>query len=321
MRTIRWGMIGCGDVTEVKSGPGFYKAANSMLYGVMNRTLGKAYDYAGRHPVSRVYETAEELIGDDNIDAVYIATPPSSHKRFALLCAQAGKVCYIEKPMALNYKECTEIIDAFKKTNTKAFVAYYRRRLERFMKVKDLVESGEVGRVRFVEVSYYRPADKQGINGGWRVNPEISGGGIFMDIAVHALDALDFILGEIKTANGICRNQAGLYEAEDNVCACFAFENSVTGTGIWCFNAFKQEDRIQIVGEKGRISFECFGKGPVLLETEAEKVEFAVEMPVHVHQNLIQSIVDELNGIGSCPSTVESAARTAKVCDMIYGRL
>lgn len=321
MKTIRWGMIGCGDVTEVKSGPGFYKANNSMLYGVTNRTISKAYDYAARHPVTKVFETAEELIHDNNIDTVYIATPPDSHKKYALLCAEARKVCYIEKPMALNYKECTEIINAFQKTDTKAYVAYYRRRLERFTKAKELIENNKIGSVKFVNVSFYRPASKQEIEGCWRVIPEISGGGIFMDIAAHTLDALDYILGEITIAKGVCQNQAALYQPEDNVSACFTFENGITGTGIWCFTAFKQVDRVQIVGDEGSLTFECFGTGPLVLETKKEQIEISVETPQHVHQNLIQSIVNELNGTDYCPSTLESAARTAKICDMIYGKL
>lgn len=321
MKTIRWGMIGCGDVTEVKSGPGFYKADHSMLYGVTNRTISKAYDYAKRHSIEKVFKSAEELIADDNIDAVYIATPPSSHKGYALQCAAAKKVCYIEKPMALNYQECVEIMDAFHQTKTKAYVAYYRRQLDQFVTIKNMIESKQIGNVRFVEFSLYRPALDDETEGNWHVNPDISGGGPFMDLAVHELDILDYILGEITEAKGIYQNQASLYQPEDIVSACFKFKNGVTGTGIWCFTAYKSVDMIKIVGDQGSVTFECYGQSPIILETKNSRTELPIQMPMHVHQNLIQSVVDELNGIGNCPSTIESAARTARICDMIYGRL
>ncbi len=320
MKTIRWGMIGCGNVTEVKSGPGFYKANNSILYGVTNRTISKAYDYAKRHPVEKVFETVKGLIYDENIDAVYIATPPNNHKEYALMCADAKKVCYIEKPMALDYAECLEIINAFEKANVKAYVAYYRRRMDKFMKAKAIIDNNTLGDIRFVRVALYRQPQKEEIEGCWRVVPEIAGGGIFMDMAVHELDILDYMLGEMVEAKGIYENQGKIYKPEDNVTACFRFKSGVTGTGVWCFNAYQSVDVIEVVGSLGGITFECFGAGPITLETKKGKQEIAVETPQHVHQNLIQSIVDELNGVGECPSTLLSAARTSRVCDMIYGR-
>src|SRR3954452_10240835 len=101
MRTIRWGIIGCGDVTEVKSGPGFQKATGSALVAVMRRDGDKARDYARRHGVARAYDNADDLIQDPEVDAVYIAPPPSSHADLALRTSAAGKPCLVEKPMAL----------------------------------------------------------------------------------------------------------------------------------------------------------------------------------------------------------------------------
>src|SRR4030095_5976990 len=157
MRTIRWGMIGCGDVTEVKSGPGFQKASHSSLVAVMRRHGELARDYAERHGVPRWYDNAAALINDLEVDAVYIATPPSSHKQYALMCAEAGKPVYVEKPMAVNFEECQAMISAFEVTQIPLFVAYYRRALQRFLKIKELVNSGVIGEVRFVSITLYQP--------------------------------------------------------------------------------------------------------------------------------------------------------------------
>jgi 1,5-anhydro-D-fructose reductase (1,5-anhydro-D-mannitol-forming) len=107
---IRWGMIGCGDVTEVKSGPGFQKAAGSALMAVMRRNGGLAADYARRHGVPRCYDRADALLADDEVDAVYIATPPDTHADYALLAAAASKPAYVEKPMARHTPECDRMI-------------------------------------------------------------------------------------------------------------------------------------------------------------------------------------------------------------------
>ena len=108
----RWGIIGCGDVTEVKSGPALQKATGSALVAVMRRDLSKAQDYARRHGVPRAYNSADALINDPEVDAVYIATPPSSHCALTLAVAAAGKPCLVEKPMAMNHGECRRMIEA-----------------------------------------------------------------------------------------------------------------------------------------------------------------------------------------------------------------
>ena len=141
MKTIRWGMIGCGDVAEVKSGPGFYKADNSTLVAVMRRNGALAQDFAKRHKVPRWHDDAEAIINADDIDAVYIATLTDSHLDYALRCAKAGKPVYVEKPMAMDYAQCRTMIDAAKAAKVPLWVGYYRRALPRFLKVKELLES------------------------------------------------------------------------------------------------------------------------------------------------------------------------------------
>ena len=109
-REVRWGIIGCGDVTEVKSGPGFQKAKNSSLVAVMRRNTDLARDYASRHQVPKWYANADDLINDDKFDIVYIATPPAFHKDYTLKVSLAKKYVYVEKPMAVDFAECQEMI-------------------------------------------------------------------------------------------------------------------------------------------------------------------------------------------------------------------
>src|SRR5688572_23614993 len=110
--TIRWGILGCGDVTEIKTGPAFYKVPGSQLVAVMRRNGELAADFARRHGVPRWYDNAAALVNDPEVDAVYIATPPGAHLEGALLVAAAGKPVYMEKPMARNAAECDAMIAA-----------------------------------------------------------------------------------------------------------------------------------------------------------------------------------------------------------------
>jgi predicted dehydrogenase len=320
MQIIRWGIIGCGDVTEVKSGPGFQKANNSSLVAVMRRNGELAKDYAHRHGVPKWYDDAAALIHDPEVDAVYVATPPSSHKDYTLACAQAGKPVFVEKPMALNFEECQAMLAACRAAEVPLFVAYYRRTLPRFLKIKELLEAGVIGQVRFVTMTLYlpfRPDTSGSDNLPWRVQPQIAGGGLFVDLGSHMLDFLDDALGPIRTVEGFASNQARRYPAEDIVTGAFMFESGVHGAGAWCFSGYDQVDRTEIVGTQGKIAFATFEPKPIEVTTQAGVSNYAIGDPPHVHQPLIQTIVDTLNGAGACPSTGDSAARTSWVMDQL----
>lgn len=321
MKTIRWGIIGVGDVTEVKSGPGFQKARHSQLVAVMRRNGELARDYAERHGVPRWYDDAAALIHDPDVDAVYIATPPHVHMDYTLQAAAVGKPVYVEKPMARTYAECRRMVDACHEAGVSLWVAYYRRTLPRFERIREIVQSGELGEIRSVVMQVYtEPPQFPPDEIPWRLQPEIGGaGGRFIDLATHQFDFLDDVLGPVASAQGIAVNQAGAYPAEDHVTAQFTFESGVIGVGDWCFTASYREDRTEIVGTKGTIRFSSFNTEPVTI-IRGEMVEtLALDNPPHVQQPLIQSIVDELNGGPSCRSTGESAARTTWVTDQILG--
>ncbi|MCD5324541.1 MULTISPECIES: Gfo/Idh/MocA family protein [Pontibacillus] len=317
MKEIRWGIIGCGDVTEVKSGPGFQLAENSSLVAVMRRSGELAKDYAERHNVPKWYDKADDLVSDSEVDAVYIATPPGSHKEYTDLVAKAGKPVYVEKPMALNTEECQAMIDVCEEHHVPLYVAYYRRRLPRFLKVKELLDEGAIGDVRFVTMEQTQRQLEKDENGEWpwRVRPEVSGGGLFYDVASHTLDLFDFLLGPIEQVKGYADNLAASYPAEDSVSGTFRFESGVMGTGVWNFSSYKNEDRNRIVGTKGEIIFSTFDEVPIKLINRFGTEEFHIDRPSPIQQHLIQTIVDELLGEGESPSTRRSALRTNRVMD------
>ena len=321
MKTIRWGMIGCGDVAERKSGPGFYKARNSSLVAVMRRNGELAADYARRHGVARSHDDASAIIDAPDIDAVYIATLTDSHCDYTLRCAAAGKPVYVEKPMGMDHAQCVRMIDACRKAGVPLWVGFYRRALPRFLAVRDLVAAGAIGEVRAV-VSYVtqRLPGEEAFAGGkvpWRVNRALSGGGIFFESVCHTFDFLDFMFGPITEVRGLAGNQAGRYQAEDIIAASYRFASGVYGTGMFSYAAGEDAEYNELVGSTGRLRFSTFTPVPIRIFRGDRVEEHAIGDPDHVHQPMIQSIVDELNGSGTCASTGESAARTAKVMDEI----
>lgn len=321
---VRWGIIGCGDVTEVKSGPPLRHVEGSQLVAVMRRDGALARDYAERHGVPRWYDDAQLLIDDSEVNAVYIATPPDTHLHYTQRVAAAGKPVYVEKPMARTAAEAREMVAACDAAGVALFVAYYRRCLELHLKVRELLDEGAIGQVRLATLrhlaSYAGEADAEI---PWRLIPEVAGrGGLFHDLASHQLDLLDFLLGPIESVAGVAANLGGHYACDDTIAATWKHEGGAVGSAMWCFVAAAGQggEDIGIIGSEGRLSFAAFDlERPVRLERGDRVEEFAAAPPAHVQGALIQSVVDALLGRGTCPSTGSSALRTAEVMDAILG--
>jgi predicted dehydrogenase len=312
---VRWGIIGCGDVTEVKSGPGFQKATGSQLVAVMRRRGDLAADFARRHGVARWYDDARALIDDPEVDAVYIATPPDSHADYALAAAASGKPAYVEKPMARNGDECDRMVKAFEDANLPLFVAYYRRRLPCFLKVEELLKSGAIGRLTGVTYRLAEPHHRRG--GIWRTDPALAGAGHFLDVGSHALDLLDYLLGPLQDVAGTAANVASSYSAEDSVALGFRTGGGAMGSMVWNFASAVSDDSMRLSGTDGEITFTMFQSRPVRLENASGTQLFDLPYPPHVAQPLIQTVVDDLLGRGECPSTGVSARRTSRIMDRV----
>src|SRR5574344_98333 len=325
MKRIKWGFIGCGEVTEKKSGPAFSDVPGSSVEAVMSRNADKARGYAERHHIRKWYTDAQELIDDPDVNAVYIATPPSSHATFAIMAMKAGKPVYVEKPLAASYEDCARVNRISEETGIPCFVAYYRRYLPYFGKVKNLVETGTSADVLNVQIRFVVPPRDLGYNSSnlpWRLQPDIAGGGYFYDLAPHQLDFLQHVFGVIVEARGITANRKMLYKAEDTVDAVFEFENGIPGSGSWCFVAHEsaKEDRIELVGDKGKISFSVFNYDPISLYTTEGMQHITVPNPPYVQYPLIKNVIEHLQGISVCTCTSVSATPVNWAMDRILGK-
>lgn len=325
MKQICWGFIGCGEVTEKKSGPAFNAIEGSKVVAVMSRNETKARLYAERNKIDKWYTDAQELIDDPEVNAVYIATPPSSHATFAIMAMHAGKPVYVEKPLAANYDDCIRINRVSEQTGVPCFVAYYRRYLPYFQHVKSIIEDGVIGKVLNVQIRLACPPRDLDYNKKelpWRLQPDIAGGGYFYDLAPHQLDFLQELFGVITEVHGMHANRANLYDAEDSVSACFKFESGIPGSGSWCFVCHEEarDDRIEIVGDMGILSFSVYDYEPITLITNEGTKSLTVPNPPYVQLPIIKSVVEDLQGIGKCTCTSTSATPVNWVLDRILGK-
>lgn len=326
LSTVQWGFIGCGEVTEKKSGPAFPLVEHSKVVAVMSRDLNKAESYAKRNGIEKYYSDAQALIEDPEVNAVYIATPPSSHAEYAIMAMRAGKPAYVEKPLAVSYEECFQVNRISKLLDVPCFVAYYRRYLPYFQKVKDLAFSGRIGRILSVQMRLVAPPrefDNNSKNLPWRLQPDVAGGGgYFYDLASHQFDLLQYMFGDIIEAEGFCNNMGNLYKVQDTFNAIFRFANGLGGSASWCFVAHQssKSDKIEILGDKGTIVFSVYNYDPIRVYSESGNEEIRIENPEHVQLPLIQKIVDHLRGIAECDCDSVSATPPNWVMDKILGK-
>ena len=324
MESIRWGIIGCGNVTEVKSGPAFGLVPDASLVAVMRRDAEKAADYARRHRVGKWYSDAEALIRDPEVNAIYIATPPAFHESYTLSALHAGKPVYVEKPMSISVESCKRMEQASISTGIPLTIAHYRRALPKFLAIQQMLAEKRIGEIATVKISMHLPDQSAAIAdpaNNWRVQPALSGGGIFYDLAPHQIDLLIFLFGEANHFSGLSYNRAKLYDAEDVVTGMASFAGGILFSGIWCFTSSEacKEDLIEINGTKGKISFSVFAN-EVSIVTEQSSEQLLFTPPTHIQQPMIEKVTQYFLGKGPNPCSAAEAIRSFSMMEaFVYG--
>ena len=315
MNKITFGIIGCGDVTEVKSGPAFQKLPDTRLKWVMRRNMEKLKDYARRHQVEHFTTDYMDILKDDEVDAVYIATPPHMHKFYTLEAARHKKDVYVEKPMALSVEDSKEMMRVCEEEGVRLFVAYYRRGQTKFRKVKELLDMKEIGEIRSFNYQYASPVPEINPDRPWLFKKEFAGGGKLYDVGSHMIDLILFLFGEVKYAAGVSSNQSKDLEVEDNTSGMIVFDNGVQGTLQMTFNGNFDEDMLTVVGSRGTIRFAIMNTKPVEIIRDGKVEELLFPELQHVQMPLISLIADTMNGKGELDSTGLYGLRTQEVLE------
>ena len=321
---INWGIIGCGDVCETKSGPVFSWVPESSLVAVMRRDAEKAKDFARRHNVLKYSGDASEVINDPEINAIYVATPPGSHEAYAIEAIKAGKPVYIEKPVTVSVESCQRILEASNTYDIPVTVAHYRRALPFFQRVKALVESNHIGKVRLIVLNLFQTPKNPMLDEStenWRLNPAVSGGGPFFDLAPHQLDILYWIFGAPRSIMAHSINQGKRYDAPDVTTLTAVFGEDIVFQGLWSFNVSSQskKDTCKIVGEEGTIEFPfftSFEKAAVEITVEDKTTHEEFVFPKFIQQPMIGEVVNYFRGKGKNPCSLNEALVTLNMMEL-----
>ena len=344
--TIRWGIVGLGDVTQVKSGPPFWKCQGSELVAVMRRTPGKATEFAKRVPTKEGkppclgYDNLDDFLKHPGLEAVYVATRPGTHASIAKKVAEAGLACYVEKPVGRCASETRDLVDAFKRKGLPLYTAYISRAYERTQATRKLLKDGVIGE-KLVKVTYRL----KGTGGArdmttkdlpWRLDASQSGGGLIMDVGCHVLDRIDYLCGPLEQVKGFAEhrttNSKSSYDGTEILVENYCRATAVTGSSSsasmpnggckgaqidleWDFSIQDETesmDELVFVGSSGK-SLRMAGmspNGPIeILDTDGRTVleTQTFEMPEHTGQRLIQAVTDDLiNRKNTTPKTSHS---------------
>lgn len=309
---IRWGILGCGDVAEKKSGPALCKAEGSELVAVMRRDRAKAEDFAARHGAKRAYGTVEELLADPEVDAVYIATPPHLHAEQTAQVAAARKRALVEKPMARNADEAQRMITACRDAGVSLHVAYYRRFYPKFVAAREAIDAGTIGTVLGARLLMCARSSVD----GWRVDPETSGGGHFLDVASHRLDMLIHLLGDVAEVSGYAENRLGHHRAENDVVLALRMASGAVVSAGFHYHTRPGQDILEIYGSEATLTFDPFDGNTFTIrrgKEEAETHTFATPDPVHLP--FVQALVGVYNGADIPHVTGDEGIKVTRVMD------
>lgn len=295
MKTLNWGIIGAGDIAQKRIAPALCDLPNCNLVSVSRAKSELAEQFANEFGAKKWFSDWRELVADHDIDAVYIATPVFLHAEQTIFAANHGKHVLCEKPMALNVAECDEMIATCKANNIKLGIAYYRRFYPVISRIKQLIASGELGRIAVVQINafeYFEPDSEHPRR--WLIEKTKSGGGPLMDFGCHRLEVLTHLFGEIKQFKSIISNDIFQREVEDTATALLSFENGVTGVLTITHSALEPQDTLDIYGTKGSVHIPILNQGEMTLRIRnVESVEFH---PSHknVHLPLIEKFTESI---------------------------
>jgi len=286
---LRWGLIGCGDISRKRVAPALRLIPECELIAVSRARVDLAEAFANEFGANRWYVDWRELIADDEIDAVYIATPVYLHAEQTVAAAEAGKSVLCEKPMAMNPDECKQMIAVCESQDVALGVAYYRRFYPAVRRVKEIIASGEIGKPVIAQINAFeRFNPAPGEDRYWLLEKSKSGGGPMMDFGCHRLEILLNLFGPIeRTTSAIGRALFGR-EVEDTCVASLEFESGAQASVAVTHAAFESRDTLDIYCSAGSIHTALLNRGEIRIVTAAgERIE---SHPPHAnfHQPLIE---------------------------------
>jgi len=265
--TIRWGILGCGDVARRRVAAAIQQNSNSVLQAVCRRDQQQLQQFCDDFQVPDSYTDSQQLLEAPNIDALYIATPVYLHEPQTVLAAQQGKHVLVEKPMAMSVRECESMMETCRQNQVKLGVAYYRRFYPAVARMAEILSTGELGHLLSVTAVTATPFNFQpGEDGYWRVLQDQGGGGALMDIGSHRIDLFQHLLGPISEVSGFTSTLAADYEADNCTTLTMRFTSGVHGVLQCYFGAAIDPDEFTLIGTNGRLTVTPLNEGRLVVE-------------------------------------------------------
>lgn len=255
MSTIRFGIIGAGYQADAWMAPALNKSNKCELVAVYARNPEKARDFARRHQVDRWTCDWRQMLEYDDMDAVYIATPPYLHAEQTYACAQAGKHVLCEKPMAMSLSECDQMIDSCQQAGVQLGICFGMRFHPVYQKMKNLVQGGFLGLARAAEARIMFQAP-DGINPeSFRYRPELGGGGAVMDLGVHLFDLLQYLLSsEIVSVQAFTDHDPSVFPSDCTTAISLCLKNNVIAPVMVSFQIpCSGTNRVSLYGSQGSL--------------------------------------------------------------------
>ncbi len=321
MINVKWGLIGCGDISRKRVAPGIRDAANSSLIAVNRFDYAKAKSFAKEFGAEKWVADWKDLISDDTIDAVYIATPVHLHAEQTIAAAEAGKHVLCEKPMTINTGDADKMIDACKANNVKLGVAFYRNLFPSIHRIKKIISDREIGKIVHIQSNNFENFNQNpGDPRYWLLDKKRSGGGPMMDMGCHRIEVFINILGPVQQTTGFNHNIFFNREVEDLSIAHFKFENGAAGILTSGHAAKESQDTLDIYGTEGSIHVPVLNAGTVTIITDkGTRVEKYPNHP-NVHLPLIENFIDSIINNKEPAVTGEKGREITRILDTIYGR-
>jgi predicted dehydrogenase len=252
MNKLSWGVIGAGGIADRRTLPGMMPAKNASLAAVMELDKDFAEALRKKYHAPKAYTSAEELLADPAVEAVYIASPVAAHYKQALAAAEAGKHILIEKPVALSLDEGEELVKLCAEKKLQFSAGFMMRFHPCHAKLKEIIAEGGLGKIVSLraQLSCWYPE----IPGAWRQDPALSGGGALMDMGIHCIDLLQYIAGSRAVrVSALTGNRIFSYGVEDSASLIMEFENGAHAFVDAFFNIPDEasENRLEIYGAGG----------------------------------------------------------------------
>ena len=293
MTILNWGLIGAGDIAKKRIAPALRDLPTCDFVGVSRSRFELAESFAKEFGARKWFADWRELLADDEIEAVYIATPVFLHAAQTIAAAEAGKHILCEKPMALNVKECDEMLAACRANNVKLGIAYYRRFYPVIERAKAIIASGEIGKVSVAQINafeYFNPPPEH--SRYWLLQKEKSGGGPMKDFGCHRLEVLTNLFGSVTNLKSLVANVAFEREVEDTAAVLLQFESGTCATLTVTHASSEPQDTLDIFGTMGSIHIPALNQGELKLRIgNDERLEFHPPAS-NVHQPLIAEFTD-----------------------------